>query len=109
MLVLVIAYSAILSLLPTLSPKGTVLLHYLHALTWVFIHYVGLGQLLRAQSENKFLVRHYVKNYHYCNKDVQGPIIEAFTNWKAIYNLSMCMTYGTHSFFAVGFPLNLTT
>ncbi|KAF6750342.1 phosphatidylethanolamine N-methyltransferase [Ephemerocybe angulata] len=94
MLVLVITYSASLALIPALSPKTTLILHYFHALAWVFIHYVGLGQVLRAQSESKFLVRHFLKNYHYGERDVgEGPIIEAFTNWKIIYNLSMCMTY----------------
>ena len=97
MLVLVITYAAAMALVPTLSTRASLVLHFIHALTWVFIHYVGLGQLLRAQSENKFMVRHFLKNYHYPEKDVgQGPIIEAFTNWKAIYNMSMCMTYGPY-------------
>ena len=95
MLVLMVAYSAIITFLPTMSPRATVVLHFVHTLSWVLIHYIGLGYLLRAQSQNKFLVRHFLKNYHYPERDAaQGPIIEAFSNWKAIYNLSMVMTYG---------------
>ncbi|KDR78306.1 hypothetical protein GALMADRAFT_245423 [Galerina marginata CBS 339.88] len=96
MLVLLIAYGLVISFLPDLSPKSTLVLHFLHALTWCLVHYFGLGLLLRAQSESKFLVRHYLKNYHYdyIQKDgAQNAILEAFSNWKAIYNLSMCMTY----------------
>jgi phosphatidylethanolamine N-methyltransferase len=98
MLVLIIFYGLALSFLPTLSVKGTLGLHFVHALVWCIIHYFGLGLLLRAQSESKFLVRHYLKNYHYDyaqNDRGQNAIIEAFANWKTIYNLSMCMTYGT--------------
>ena len=97
MLVLIIFYSLAFTLLPTstLSPTGTLVLHFCHALGWCIIHYFGLGLLLRAQSKNKFLVRHYLKNYHYSKDDGgQGAVVEAFANWKTIYNLSMCMTYG---------------
>ena len=95
MLVLIIFYGLALTLLPTLSPAGTVILHFSHALAWCLVHYFGLGLLLRAQSESKFLVRHYLKNYHYSTNDAgQSAIAEAFANWKTIYNLSLCMTYG---------------
>ena len=31
--------------------------------------------------------------------DGKGALIEAFSNWKSIYNMSMCMTYGKlHNF-----------
>lgn len=99
MLVLIIFYGLALTLLPTLSPAGTLILHFSHALAWCLFHYFGLGLLLRAQSESKFLVRHYLKNYHYSTNDAgQSAIVEAFTNWKTIYNLSMCMTYGATRF-----------
>ncbi|KAF8154235.1 phospholipid methyltransferase-domain-containing protein [Crassisporium funariophilum] len=94
MLVLIILYGLALSLLPALSPASSLILHFSHALTWCIIHYFGLGLLLRAQSDSKFLVRHYLKNYHYSASDSgQNAIVEAFANWKTIYNLSMCMTY----------------
>ena len=95
MLVLIIFYGLAFTLLPTLSPAGTLILHFSHALAWCIIHYFGLGLLLRAQSKHKFLVRHYLKNYHYSkDDDGQSAVAEAFANWKTIYNLSMCMTYG---------------
>lgn len=90
-LVLVLSYAATLTLFPT----GSLTLHFLHALTWCLFHSCGLGLLLRAQSQSKFLVRHYLKHYHYPQHDRgQGAVHEAFQNWKTIYNLSMCMTYG---------------
>lgn len=95
MLVLIIAYALMISFLPTLSPRTMLALHFLHAVTWCMIHYVGLGLILQAQSKTKFLVRHFIKNYHYPQNDGGGgAIVEAFNNWKVIYNLSMCMTYG---------------
>lgn len=94
MLVLIITYSLAVSFFPRLSDAAMLRVHFVHALTWCLIHYVGLGHLLNAQSKNKFIVRHFMKNYHYSSNEGGGAIVEAFTNWKAIYNLSMCMTYG---------------
>lgn len=94
MLVLIIFYGLVTTFIPKLSAKSTLILHFLHALAWCLAHYFGLGLLLRAQSESKFLVRHYLKNYPYDHLQKQNAILEAFSNWKAIYNLSMCMTYG---------------
>ncbi|GLB44428.1 putative catalyzes the first step of the methylation pathway of phosphatidylcholine biosynthesis, the SAM-dependent methylation of phosphatidylethanolamine (PE) to phosphatidylmonomethylethanolamine (PMME) [Lyophyllum shimeji] len=93
MLVLIITYCLAMAFLPRLSDAAMLRLHFLHALTWCLIHYVGLGLLLNAQSKTKYLVRHFVKHYHYSSSDGSGAVAEAFTNWKAIYNLSMCMTY----------------
>jgi len=57
--------------------------------------YFGLGLLLRSgQSESKFLVIHHLKKYHARNDGWQNAFIEAFANWKPIYNVSMHMTYG---------------
>lgn len=99
MLVLIIGYSLVFSFLPRLSPRNTLGLHFAHALAWCLFHCFGLGLLLRSQSRSKFLVRHFLKNYHYPPNDGdKGAVMEAFTNWKAIYNLSLCMTYGAFSF-----------
>lgn len=107
MLLLIVTYSLGFSFLPTLTPKATLVLHFGHALTWCLFHTFGLGLLLRAQSKSKFLVRHFVKNYHYANDAGKGAITEAFANWKALYNMSLCMTYGK-SFYRVQLqrPLN---
>ncbi|KAI0920604.1 phosphatidylethanolamine N-methyltransferase, variant 2 [Taiwanofungus camphoratus] len=93
-LVLIILYPLATSLMPPLSHRGTLVMHFVHALAWCLFHSFGLGLLLRAQSEKRFLVRHYLKHYHYPQNDHgKGAIYEAFANWKSIYNLSMCMTY----------------
>ncbi|KAG7443218.1 uncharacterized protein BT62DRAFT_935178 [Guyanagaster necrorhizus] len=94
MLLLIVIYSSGFALIPPLSTRVTIALHFIHALSWCLFHYFGLGLLLRAQSERKYLVRHYMKNYHYPHHDGgSGPILEAFSNWKAVYNMSQCMTY----------------
>ncbi|KAG0168996.1 phosphatidylethanolamine N-methyltransferase [Apophysomyces sp. BC1034] len=77
--------------LPLLIPgKLGVVFAVLQALLWRIFHTCGLGWLLRAQSANKFLTRHFVK--------WGGGAQEAFKNWKSLFNLSLCMTYVT--FFA---------
>ncbi|KAG6896502.1 phosphatidylethanolamine N-methyltransferase [Termitomyces sp. T32_za158] len=95
MLVLILAYCFTISFFPRLSDSVTLRLHFLHAFGWCIIHYVGLGFLLKAQSENKFMVRHFMKHYHYAGYEGGGAVAEAFANWKVIYNLSMCMTYAS--------------
>ncbi|PCH43169.1 phosphatidylethanolamine N-methyltransferase [Wolfiporia cocos MD-104 SS10] len=93
-LVLSVIYPLIFSFLPPLSARGTLVLHFVHSLTWCLFHSFGLGLILRAQSESKFLVRHFLKHYYYPQNDHgKGAIVEAFNNWKSMYNLSMCMTY----------------
>ncbi|KAJ7270623.1 phospholipid methyltransferase-domain-containing protein [Mycena haematopus] len=93
-LVLVVTYSAVISLLPVVSARTALNLHFAHALAWCLFHCFGLGLLLRAQGQSKFLVRHFLKNYYYPASDGdRGAIVEAFANWKAIYNLSLCMSY----------------
>ncbi|KAK2460451.1 hypothetical protein APHAL10511_007616 [Amanita phalloides] len=94
MLLLVVIYGLTIQFVPRLSEKAILFVHFIHTFAWLMIHYVGLGLLLKAQSENKFLVRHFVKNYHYAQSDGgKGAISEAFNNWKVIYNLTLCMTY----------------
>jgi len=95
MMLLIVIYSSAFALLPTsLSPSTLVALHFSHALAWTLFHTFGLGLVLRAQSDSKFLVKHFMKNYHYPHENGgSGAIVEAFGNWKAIYNMSMCMTF----------------
>ncbi len=89
----------------------------MHALAWRAFHSFALGLALKKQSERRWIVRHFIKHYHYeRDGDVSlsrfGPFFslqvaqsclhsgdtqavrDAFDNWKAIYNLSLCMTYG---------------
>lgn len=96
MLVLIVFYGLAFVFLPVFSQRTSMVVHFAHALVWCIIHYFGLGLLLRAQGDHKFLVRHYLKNYHYdyAQSDRgQNAVIEAFANWKTLFNLSMCMTY----------------
>lgn len=95
-LVLLLFYMVLSAALPPLSVGATRGLYFANALCWVLLHSVGLGLLLRAQSQHKFLVRHFMKHYHYPHDDRgDGAVVEAFANWKAIYNLSLCMTYAS--------------
>ncbi|KAI8093518.1 phospholipid methyltransferase-domain-containing protein [Halteromyces radiatus] len=73
-------------LLPLLLPSRIGIIFAVgQAFFWRIIHSYGLGALLRAQSQDKFFTRHFVK--------WGGGVQEAFHNWKSIYNLSLCMTY----------------
>ncbi|WVQ75687.1 hypothetical protein IAR50_005316 [Cryptococcus sp. DSM 104548] len=93
-LVLLVTYS-IITLIPPLSPSLALLAHFLHALFWRLFHSLGLGLLLRAQSKDKWMVRHYLKHYHYPSDEgvVKRATEEAFGNWQVGYNISLVMTY----------------
>ncbi|KAF7795113.1 hypothetical protein EIP86_006259 [Pleurotus ostreatoroseus] len=95
-LVLFLVFVLVSAFIPSLSEKASLALYSAHTLTWCLFHSFGLGLLLRAQSERKFLVRHFLKHYHYPRgDDGKGALYEAFSNWKSIYNTSMCMTYAS--------------
>ncbi len=97
MLLLAMAYALLTAVLPThlLTSAG---LHFGHALAWTVFHTLCLGLVLHAQSTRKFLVRHFLKHYHYPARDLRrGAVREAFASWKVVYNLSMCMSYGSWS------------
>lgn len=57
------------------------------AFFWSAIYSGGVGTLLWAQSKNKFFTRHFVK--------WGGNQVDAFQNWKSIFNLALSMTYVT--------------
>ena len=103
-LVLLMSYVSIFTLLPReLSNKVVLVLHFAHALGWCLFHSFGLGLLLQGQSKNRLLVRHFLKHYPYPQRSGSGrssslgkaASTEAFENWKRLYNLSLCMSYGT--------------
>lgn len=101
MLVLVVFYALASLVIPHLSDRATLIMHFAHALLWRLFHTFGLGALLRAQSKSRYLVRHFLKHYHYPDHDSsKGAIQEAFANWKQLYNLSLCMTYSKLSIFS---------
>lgn len=112
----VLVLYAVTTLVPPLPPRLALTAHFLHALSWRLFHSYGLGLLLRAQSKSKWLVRHYLKHYHYPGSGnaeqepghaeiggglgeeresvVKRATEEAFGNWQVGYNISLVMTYG---------------
>ncbi|ADV23251.1 Phosphatidylethanolamine N-methyltransferase, putative [Cryptococcus gattii WM276] len=105
-LVLLVIY-ALSSLIPSLSLNVSLAGHFLHVLLWRLFHSFGLGLILRAQSKSKWLVRHYLKHYHYPEdahvddedeSDIKESVVkrateESFGNWQVMYNISLVMTY----------------
>ena len=90
--------------LTLLSLRAQLVALFINALAWRIIHTFGLGSILKAQSERKWMVRHYlsesratslglqltryVEHYHY-ESTGYGAVEEAFSNWKGIYNISV--------------------
>ncbi|GAA5840346.1 hypothetical protein JCM11251_006701 [Rhodosporidiobolus azoricus] len=88
---LVVLYAIGSAVLPSLTAGTRLTLLFIHALLWRAFHTVVLGWALKKQSETRWIVRHFLKHYHY---DKDGDAVsDAFNNWKAIYNLSLSMTY----------------
>ncbi|CAO3596175.1 unnamed protein product [Absidia cylindrospora] len=83
--IVVMVYSVVLPLL--LPGKTGMTVAIWQAFIWRIIYSGGLGTLLSAQSKNKFFTRHFVK--------WGGNQMDAFQNWKSIFNLSLSMTYIT--------------
>jgi phosphatidylethanolamine N-methyltransferase len=110
-LVTLLVYAAC-SMVPSLPPGVALAAHFAHALAWRIFHSYGLGLLLRAQSKSKWLVRHYLKHYHYPGENhnddgteresvVKRATEEAFGNWQVGYNISLVMTYGKPRCFTI--------
>ena len=92
------SYAGVLALCSALPASAIVPLHFLHAIAWRCFHSFGLGYLLKAQSQSKYLVRHFLKHYYYPTGEGEtGAVKDAFNNWKEMYNLSTCMIYGSDS------------
>ncbi|SDA05367.1 BZ3501_MvSof-1269-A2-R1_Chr12-1g03351 [Microbotryum saponariae] len=90
---LVVFYGAVGVFMPPLGPQAQISLAFVHTLAWRCFHSFGLGSALKAQSERKWIVRHFLKHYHY---EVEGEAVDdAFKNWKATYNMSLCMSYAS--------------
>ncbi|SOV08836.1 related to CHO2 - phosphatidylethanolamine N-methyltransferase [Ustilago sp. UG-2017a] len=92
-LLLIIAslYSLFPLILPTLGRNSRLTLLFVNALIWRVFHSFGLGLALRRQSESKWVVRHFLKHYHYTQPS--DAVFEAFANWKIVYNTSLVLTY----------------
>ena len=57
----------------------------IQAVTWRLLHSVGLGLILRAQSSDKLWTKHFIKH--------GSTPLEAWSQWKSIYNTTLCLTY----------------
>ncbi len=86
-----IFYGVVPLLLPQLGPKTNIVCLFINALLWRTFHSFALGHLLKAQSNSRWYVRHFLKHYSYSQSS--DAVIEAFHNWKVIYNTSLVMTY----------------
>ncbi|KAN0065669.1 phosphatidylethanolamine N-methyltransferase [Thecaphora frezii] len=95
LLVVASTYALLPLMLPTLGTNTRLALLFLNALSWRIFHSVGLGAVLKAQSEHKWVVRHFLKHYNY--ERPQEAVFEAFSNWKVIYNTSLVMIYASFS------------
>ncbi|WFC97834.1 phosphatidylethanolamine N-methyltransferase [Malassezia yamatoensis] len=70
-----------------------------NALGWRVYHTFALGAALRAQSQNAWIVRHFLKFYHFIN--TRDAVYEAFEQWKTIYNTSLVMVYISYTILAI--------
>ncbi|PWN18592.1 hypothetical protein BCV69DRAFT_288370 [Microstroma glucosiphilum] len=85
-------YAVVPLMLPaTMGPKTRLALYFTNALAWRVFHSGALGLLLKAQSESKWMVRHFLKHYNY--DDPSEAVFEAFGSFKTIYNASLVMCY----------------
>ncbi|GAA5997036.1 hypothetical protein JCM5350_002714 [Sporobolomyces pararoseus] len=94
---LLLFYSVVPWFLPTSfltsSKTSTIVLLSVNALLWRLFHTVILGLALKKQSEKNWIVRHFLKHYHY---EERGEAIrDAWENWKILYNSSLIMTYAS--------------
>jgi len=81
-------YIGLSLILPFLRTTSQIAILCANALGWRFIHTFVLGYVLKAQSEKKWMVRHFLKHYHYEGTGFTA-VEEAFNNWKSIYNMSV--------------------
>lgn len=98
--VLIIFYSTMnLLFMNNLSNSTLLILNVLHAVAWRIFHSFVLGFILKAQSENKWLIKHYLK--YYAHSDANEAKKCAFDAFKRVYNLSLIMVYV--SYLGVGY------
>ncbi|CAG8471715.1 2511_t:CDS:2 [Ambispora gerdemannii] len=87
-LVFIIFYSVVVPLFIAGASENVVKFFVIvQCLAWRVFHTYGLGAVLSLQSREKALTKHYIK--------YGGSVGDAFSNWKNVYNLSLCMTYVT--------------
>jgi phosphatidylethanolamine N-methyltransferase len=82
---LVICFYTILTLFLTRGVSWGPTFIVVQSVVWRLLHSVGLGLILRMQSSDKFWTKHFIK--HGSNP------IDAWSQWKSLYNTSLCLTY----------------
>ncbi|KAL0057796.1 phosphatidylethanolamine N-methyltransferase [Marasmius tenuissimus] len=99
--VLILAYLAFFTLSPI--ARTSPILHFTHTVAWTLFHCFGLGLVLKAQSEDRWLVKRFLRNYHYEERftryqgckvgdgGMEGAKSDAWGNWKVVYNVSLVM------------------
>jgi phosphatidylethanolamine N-methyltransferase len=105
-LLLATFYATAICVLPSIltTPRSLLIAHFFHALVWRVYYSLILGWILKAQSDEKWLVQHYLTRYHYPSNDHrEGAVKEAFENWKQMYNLGQIMCYRKSLSFSVIF------
>ncbi|WFD30344.1 phosphatidylethanolamine N-methyltransferase [Malassezia sp. CBS 17886] len=91
LLITALAYALVPLLLCRAGAWTGLALVCVNALFWRVFHSFGLGIALRKQSQSQWIVRHFIKHYHFaCTRDA---VYNAFGSWKVIYNTSLVMTY----------------
>lgn len=81
------------------GPLTMLVLLCVNAVGWRVFHSFGLGTALMAQSKTKWIVRHFVKCYHFTN--AHDALYDVFAQWKTIYNASLVMVYVSFAALAV--------
>lgn len=99
LLVLCLIYALSPLVLTRCGPRALLLFATIHAVAWRLFHSFGLGFALRWQSEERWIVHHFLKHYHFA--DGQAAVTESFSHWKTIYNTSLIMTYVSFALLAI--------
>lgn len=81
----VICFYTILTLFLTRGVSWGPTFIVVQAVFWRLLHSVGLGLLLITQSSDKLWTKHFIKH--------GSTPWEAWSQWKSIYNTSLCLTY----------------
>ena len=89
--VVALVYATLAIAFPVTSPSWQLHFAFTNALAWRLFYSLGLGGILRAQSQTKWMTRHFLKHYTYETDD--GAVRAAFHSFKFAYNFSSVMVY----------------
>jgi phosphatidylethanolamine N-methyltransferase len=82
---LVIVFYTVMTLVLTRGVSWGPTYIVIQAVAWRLLHSVGLGLVLMTQSSDKLWTKHFIKH--------GSTPWEAWSQWKSIYNTSLCLTY----------------